>query len=494
MMGTRGGGAVIAIDQGTTNTKAILVDAAGAVIAKASAPLKSSYPKPGWAEQSADDIWVSVQSVIADVAKGREHEVSGLAIANQRETLVVWDAGTGNPIAPAILWQCRRTAKACERLIAEGKDPQVIEATGLSINALFPASKLAWVMENVTEATTLASQGRLRAGTVDSWLLYKLTGGSVFATDHSNASRTQLFNTGKLEWDEDLCRLFGAPSSVLAEVRPSDSRFGELNKDATALPAGVPILAMMGDSHAALYGHGVRAPGLVKATYGTGSSLMTLTPERVVSKNGLSSTIAWSNTDGVSYALEGNITVSAQAAAFAAEMLGLPDARALSDLAMSVPDSGGVIFVPALAGLGAPRWNDNVTGTISGMTLATSRAHIARATLEAIVLQITDVFSAMEKDIGGTLQGLLADGGASSNDTLMQLQADILDRPVTRSGQAEVGAIGVAAMARHSLDGSVSPLDASRVDFTPNKDRATEAWRDGVNRDWRALLARLIAN
>lgn len=494
MMGTRGGGAVIAIDQGTTNTKAILVDAAGAVIAKASAPLKSSYPKPGWAEQSADDIWASVQSVIADVAKGREHEVSGLAIANQRETLVVWDAGTGNPIAPAILWQCRRTAKACERLIAEGKDPQVIEATGLSINALFPASKLAWVMENVTEATTLASQGRLRAGTVDSWLLYKLTGGSVFATDHSNASRTQLFNTGTLEWDEGLCSLFGAPSSVLAEVRPSDSRFGEVVEGATALPAGVPILAMMGDSHAALYGHGVRAPGLVKATYGTGSSLMTLTPERVLSKNGLSSTIAWSDSVGVAYALEGNITVSAQAAAFAADMLGLPNAHALSELAKSVPDSGGVIFVPALAGLGAPHWNDNVTGTISGMTLATNRAHIARATLEAIVLQIADVFSAMEKDIGGVLQGLLADGGASSNDTLMQLQADILYRPVTRSGQAEVGAIGVAAMARHSLDGSVSPLDASRVDFTPNKDRATEAWREGVNRDWRALLARLIAN
>lgn len=486
-----GAGHVIAIDQGTTNTKAILVDGQGKVVAKASSPLKSSYPRPGWAEQSADDIWESVQTVIAAIVAAGVGEIVGIAIANQRETLVVWDAGTGKPVTPAILWQCRRTAKACEALIAAGHDPQVTEATGLSINALFPASKLAWVMQNVPEAAGLLAEGRLRAGTVDSWLLYNLTGGTVFASDHSNASRTQLFNTEKLGWDEGLCALFGVPSSVLPEPRPSDNRFGETAEGATELPAGVPILAMMGDSHAALYGHGVRAPGLVKATYGTGSSLMTLTGQRLMSGHGLSSTIAWSDRDGTAYALEGNITVSAQAAAFAATMLGLADARALSDLAQTVPDSGGVTFVPALAGLGAPHWNDDATGTISGMTLATTPAHVARATLEAIALQILDVFAAMEKDIGKPLAGLLADGGASSNDFLMQLQADLLDRPVSRSDQAEVGAIGAAAMALKVLGAVDSGGEEGRKAFQPGA--ATLADRQEILALWQQAIRRVKA-
>lgn len=492
MTGRSGGGSVIAIDQGTTNTKAILVDTSGNVIAKASAPVKSTYPRPGWAEQSAEDIWASVQSVIADIVGASESTIAGMAIANQRETLVTWDSLTGKPIAPAILWQCRRTTKACEGIIADGADPTVVEATGLSINALFPASKLAWVMEKIPEARVLSQEGRLRAGTVDSWLLYKLTGGKEFATDHSNASRTQLFNTGRLHWDDSLCDVFGVPRSALPEVRPSDGLFGEVAEGATALSSGVPILAMMGDSHAALYGHGVRTPGLVKATYGTGSSLMTLTQERVLSKNGLSATIAWSDSDGVAYALEGNITVSAQAAAFAADLLGIPDARALSGLAQTVADSGGVTFVPALAGLGAPHWDDNVSGTIAGMTLATTRAHVARATLDAITLQVADVFGAMERDIGGRLQGLLADGGATSNDFLMQLQSDVLDRPVTRSGQAEVGAIGVAAMALRRLTGESPHLDASTVEFSPRAEMAS--WRSAVTNDWKSLLSRLTAS
>ncbi|MBP1884111.1 FGGY-family carbohydrate kinase [Sinorhizobium mexicanum] len=483
-------GRVIAIDQGTTNTKAILVDGAGGIVAKASSPLKSTYPRPGWAEQSAEDIWASVRAVITDIVATGISDIRGLAIANQRETLVVWDAGTGSPIAPAILWQCRRTAQACEALIESGAGPAVVDATGLSINALFPASKLAWVMENVPAAKSLAAQGRLRAGTVDSWLLYRLTGGREFATDHSNASRTQLFNTDRLAWDESLCALFGAPLSALPEPKPSDSLFGHTVEGATALPAGVPILTMMGDSHAALYGHGVRAPGLVKATYGTGSSLMTLTPRRVMSRHGLSSTIAWSDRDGTVYALEGNITVSAQAAAFAATLLGLADTRALSDLAQTVPDSGGVTFVPALAGLGAPHWNDNATGTISGMTLASTPAHVARATFEAIALQIADVFSAMEKDVGTPLRGLLADGGASANDFLMRLQADILDRPVSRGDQAEVGAIGVATLARRSL-GMGSNGETEEIHrFAPGGMSAPE--RDGLLRNWARAVTQAI--
>lgn len=437
---------VLAIDQGTTNTKAVLVDESGAVLARASAALTTAYPQPGWAEQSAGDIWASVQAVIARVAEA--HGVpDAIAIANQRETLVIWDAATSAPICPAPIWQCRRTAEACARLIAAGHDAQVVEATGLGINPLFPASKLAWVLENVAGARELLAAGRLRAGTVDAWVLWNLTGGRAFATDHSNASRTQLFDTRALSFSADLAELFGADVGCLPEPRPSDSRFGETAAGTTVLPAGVPILAMMGDSHAALYGHGVRGPGPVKATYGTGSSLMTLTPGRRASSNGLSGTIAWTDRQGTAHALEGNITVSAQAAAFMARLLGVADAAALTELALTVPDSGGVSFVPALAGLGAPHWDDAATGTITGMTHGTLPAHLASAALDGIAQQIADVFEAMERDVGHPLTGLRADGGASGNAVLMQMQADLLGRPVETADVEEIGALGVAAMA-----------------------------------------------
>lgn len=460
---------ILAIDQGTTNTKALLIGADGTVRATASAPLKSAYPKPGWAEQSAVAIWDSVRAVITDiVAKVGSDEIAGVAIANQRESLVVWDAKSGEPLAPCILWQCRRTADRCAKLIADGQSPVVEERTGLAINPLFPASKLGWIMDHVPAAGALSKRGLLRAGTVDSWLLWNLTGGESFATDHSNASRTQLFNTAALGWDNELCDLFGAPRSALAETKSSDSLFGTIVAGATALPAGVPVLAIMGDSHAALYGHGIRAPGQVKATYGTGSSLMALTPGRIASQHGLSGTIAWSTGTGVSYAIEGNITVSAQAAAFMANMLGLPDAAALSDLAQKVPDSGGVTFLPALAGLGAPHWDDRAKGAIDGLTLGSKPAHVARATFEAIALQICDVFTAMEADIGAPLECLRSDGGASANGFLMQLQADLLGRKVLRSSRAEIGALGVAKMAFSTLGIDLEGQDDTGcTTFTP---------------------------
>ncbi len=484
---------ILAIDQGTTNTKAALVDGTGKIVAQASSPLTSTYPRPGWAEQSASDIWKSVQSVIGALApKPNARAIIGIAIANQRETLIVWDARTGQPLCPAILWQCRRSAAACAALHAEGKNSDVEAATGLSINPLFPASKLGWVMKNVPQASELAAKGNLRAGTVDSWLLWNLTGGTAFSTDHSNASRTQLFHTGKLSWDPNLCTLFGVPLSALATPLPSDTRFGETVEGATALPAGITILAMMGDSHAALYGHGVRAPGVVKATYGTGSSLMTLTPQRVTSRSGLSGTIAWSTqSEGVAYAIEGNITVSAQAAAFMATLLGLDNAAELSSLAQSVSDSNGVCFVPALAGLGAPHWNDDARGTVTGMTHSTQPAHLARAAFEAIALQIADVFAAMEQDIGVTLEGLKADGGASANDFLMQLQADVLDRPVTRGDVAEIGILGVSAMAFASagLLINLKPSEGSRHVFLPEMDGKS---RCALLDDWRLSLKRAM--
>ena len=448
---------VLSIDQGTTNTKAVLVNTSGEIIARASSPLTTTYPQNGWAEQSATAIWASVRAVIADlVAQKGATNIAAIAIANQRETLVTWDAETSQPIHPAILWQCRRTADTCAALIAQGHDPAVLAATGLGINPLFPASKLGWIIVHVREVKPLAAQGRLRAGTVDAWLLWNLTGGKSFATDHSNASRTQLFDTGNLAWSHDLCALFNAPIQALPQPLPSNSRFGT-TAETTALPAGIPILAMMGDSHAALYGHGIRHPGTVKATYGTGSSLMALTPQRTASTNGLSGTIAWTDRQGTAYALEGNITVSAQAAAFMASLLGM-DVQAPSDLAQTVPESAEAVFVPALAGLGAPHWDDRATGLVTGMTHGTTRAHLARAAFEAIALQIADVFTAMERDMAQPLTTLRADGGASANRFLMQLQADILQRPVLQSPVEEVGALGAAAMAFAGL-GHQMPLE-----------------------------------
>lgn len=476
---------VLAIDQGTTNTKALLIDDAGRVLARASAPLATQYPHPGWAEQSAADIWASVQSVIAQIVA-----VSGtpdaIAIANQRETLVLWDSATNTPVCPAPIWQCRRTADDCAALIASGHDRHVIEATGLGINPLFPASKLAWVLRNIPTARDLHARGRLRAGTVDSWLLWNLTGGAAFATDHSNASRTQLFDTRSLTFSADLGAIFGTPTDCLPAPLPSDSLFGRTAAGATALPPGVPIRAMMGDSHAALYGHGIRTPGAVKATYGTGSSLMTLIPARTASGHGLSGTIAWTDLHGTAYALEGNITVSAQAAAFMARLLGLPDSAALSDLAQTVPDAGGVVFVPALAGLGAPHWNDQARGTISGMVHSTTPAHLARATLDAIAHQIADVFAAMQSDLGHPLATLNADGGASVNAFLMQLQADLIGRPVHAAQEEAIGAIGAAAMAVASVKGPQFPPVPSTA-FQPT---ITANARSDARRLWASAIHR----
>jgi glycerol kinase len=477
---------ILAIDQGTTNTKAVLFDGDLNVVDRASVALASHYPADGWAEQSAEDIRDSVRDAIADIAGRHPGDIDALAIANQRETLVAWDAQTGRPLGPAILWQCRRTAADCAALEAAGHGPAVEAATGLGLNPLFPASKLGWVMRNWPEAAVLAEQGRLRAGTVDAWLVWTLTGGASFATDHSNASRTQLFDTASLRFSPDLCALFGAPPAALPEPRASDAAFGATAAGATALPAGVPILAVMGDSHAALYGHGIRAPGEVKATFGTGSSLMALTPGRIASKHGLSGTIGWTEGGRTRHAIEGNITVSAQAAAFVAQMLGLADAAALSALAQTVPDAAGVSFVPALAGLGAPHWDDAARGVVAGLSLGSTPAHLARATFEAIAHQVADVFEAMEQDVGGRLGALRADGGASGNDFLMQLQADLLGRPVIRSGIAEIGARGAAAMALGRLGRDAPPAAGEAREFAPTlpddaRESARTAWRRAVD-------------
>lgn len=478
---------ILAIDQGTTNTKALIVDGGGMILAAASVPMRVNYPQPGWAEQSASAIWDAVKHVIADVVAVVGTEIDALAISNQRETIVVWDASTGMPLAPAILWQCRRTTERCAAISAAGNGELVEDRTGLGIDPLFPAAKLAWLIENIEDVAAAAKAGQLRAGTVDAWLLWNLSGRAMHATDHSNASRTQLFNTRSLMWDDELGRIFGVPLDIMPRVMRSDSLFAEVGANITALRAGTPVHAMIGDSHAALYGQGRHSGGSVKATYGTGSSLMTPTARRVASRRGLSSTIGWSTHEGVTYALEGNISVSGQAVQFAAELLGRPDAASVAALAATVPDSNGVHFVPALVGLGAPHWVPSARGLIDGLSLGTKPAHVARAAVEAVAHQVADVFETMEADLGAPLGELSADGGASRNDMLMQFQADVIGRVVLRSEVSELSAVGAAMMAAHGLGRLAAPSPAPATRFQPAmpqsaRDALRDAWRRSIRR------------
>lgn len=439
---------VLAIDQGTTNSKALLIDEKGAVAASAAVPVPVSYPQPGWVEQSPRDLWTTLAQAIAGcIARaGEGTDIAAIGISNQRESVLLWDRASGEAIGPCVTWQCRRSAERIDRLREPSVEAMVAEKTGLALNPMFPAAKIGWLLDAYPEARAHAAAGQLCAGTVDAWLLFNLTGGTVHATDFGNASRTQLFNIATGEWDEDLCALFGVPVEILPAPMSSDFRFG-VTSGVGGLPAGIPIHAMLGDSHAALFGHAIRAPGEVKATYGTGSSLMTVTETPVLSASGLSTTIAWRRGARTTFALEGNISVSAQAAAWMVSFLGLKDVVELTELAETVETDGGVTVVPAFAGLGAPHWNDRARAAISGLSLATSRAEVARATLAAIALQIRDVFAAMEADLGHRLDRLSVDGGATHNDRLMQMQSDLLGRPVRRHEIAELSAAGAGVMA-----------------------------------------------
>jgi glycerol kinase len=440
-------GFVVAIDQGTTNTKALALDEEGRVAARHSVPTPVAYPRPGWVEQSGGEIWratiEALDGCLSALPDGSP--IAALGLANQRESVLLWRRSTGQPIGPCVTWQCRRSSDRIDRIRSREIEAAVVSQTGLGLDPLFPAAKIGWLIEAYPDAHALAEGGDLCAGTVDSWLLFNLTGGRVHATDAGNASRTQLFDIQRQQWSVELCQLFGVPVSILPKVEDSDASFGATSA-VGRLPRGIPIRTMMGDSHAALFGHGIRAPGAVKATYGTGSSLMTLTEAPLRSESGLSATVAWRRAGKVAYALEGNISVSAQAAAWMADLMGLPDVEALTALASSAGENQ-VCFVPALAGLGAPHWKDRARAALTGMSLKTSRADVARATLEAIALQIADVFAAMEQDLGKPLAMLSVDGGATRNDLLMQLQADLIGRPVKRIRVQELSAFGAGLMA-----------------------------------------------
>ena len=487
---------ILAIDQGTTNTKAVLVDHEGQPQARASGRMTVSTPQSNWVEQDPEEIWRSaLKAAMECMQRSPGVSVEGIAISNQRETVVVWDRRTGRALAPAIVWQCRRSEAICERLRAQGVEGELLARTGLGIDTLFSASKMSWLLENVAGLRARANAGEVCFGTVDSWLISKLTGGGVHACDASNASRTQLLNLASCDWDEELLRIFGVPRIALPEVRNSSGGFG-----GCAGVAGleleledVPIVSALGDSHAAMAGHGSYSPGTVKATYGTGSSLMTLLPGLADARRDVATTIAWSLGGVAQYALEGNIAMTGAGVAWVGEFLGLDEpVEGAVRLAGSVAGSEGVYFVPAMSGLGAPYWDGSAKGTIGGLTRTSRAAHLARAAVEAIAYQIGDVFEAMADAAGCDLPVLHADGAATRNEELMQFQADVLKRPVVRSDCEDLSALGAAWFGGLALGWWGSTAELERLpqkahSFAPGRptgeiDRMYAGWRTAVAR------------
>jgi glycerol kinase len=459
---------ILALDQGTTSSRAIVFDHDGAVRATAQKEFTQLFPNAGWVEHDPQEIWASQIGVAVEAlgrAQIRPADVAAIGITNQRETTIVWDRQTGVPIANAIVWQDRRTADYCERLKADGAAEAIQSKTGLLIDAYFSASKIRWLLDNVPGARERANAGALAFGTVDTWLLWKLTGHGTHITDVSNASRTMLFNIHTLRWDEDLLGLFDIPASMLPEVRTSSEVYGEISPSLGI--ERIPIAGIAGDQQAALFGQMCRKPGMSKNTYGTGCFLLQNIGSRPTpSRHQLVTTIAWKIGDRTEYALEGSVFIGGAVVQWVRDGLGLvrtaPD---IEPLAASVPDNGGVYLVPAFAGLGAPHWDPYARGAIVGITRGTTAGHIARAALESIAYQVSDLLDAMRADAGIALSELRVDGGAASNDTLLQFQADLLGVPVLRPAVIETTALGAAYLA------------GLAVGFWKSADELTGQWR-----------------
>jgi len=487
---------LLALDQGTSGSTALVVDAEGVVRARGYAELPQHYPEPGWVEHDPEDIWATMAEAAA-VALARAgiggREVAAVGITNQRETTVVWERATGAPIHRAIVWQCRRTAAACERLRAEGLEATVRERTGLVLDAYFSGTKIAWLLDHVPGARARAGRGELAFGTVDTWLLWKLTGGRVHATDVSNASRTLCLNLATVDWDAPMCAMLDVPHEVLPVVVDSAGVCGE-TVDLGWLPAGVPIAGIAGDQQAALFGQACFTAGAAKNTYGTGCFALLNTGDRpVASHHGLLTTLAWRIEGRTTYALEGAVFIAGAAVQWLRDGLGIiATAGETEALARSVGDTGGVYFVPAFVGLGAPYWDQRARGIIVGLTRGTTRAHLARAALEAIAYQSRDVLDAMAADAKASLGEVKVDGGAIANDFLCQFQADVLDATVARPAVIETTALGAAYLAGlgsglwRSLD-AVAERHAIDRHFTPSMDALARAegyagWRRAVER------------
>ncbi|HYF92951.1 MAG TPA: glycerol kinase GlpK [Symbiobacteriaceae bacterium] len=441
---------VLALDQGTTSSRALLFNQGGAVVAVSQQEFKQHYPQPGWVEHDAEEIWFTQLAVARDVlvrAGATWQEIAAIGITNQRETTVVWDKATGRPISPAIVWQCRRTADLCRDLRQAGWEQPVREKTGLVVDAYFSGTKAKWILDHVPGARERAARGEILFGTIDCWLLWKLSGGRVHATDYSNASRTMLFNIHELKWDDEILREFGIPAAMLPRVMPSSGIFGETAPDLFGGP--IPLAGVAGDQQAALFGQACFSSGMAKNTYGTGCFLLLNTGRQpVASSQGLLTTIAWGVDGQVEYALEGSVFIAGAAIQWLRDELGIiKEAAETEALAAGISDTGGVYLVPAFVGLGAPYWDAYARGTLVGMTRGTGRAQLARAALEAIAYQTRDVLDAMIRDSGLDLQSLRVDGGAARNSFLLQFQADILARPVQRPVNVETTAMGAAYLA-----------------------------------------------
>ena len=482
---------ILALDQGTSSSRAIVFDHEGNIRSTAQMEFTQYFPKPGWVEHNPMEIWSSEAAVIAEAITKigiNGKDIAGIGITNQRETTIVWDAETGEPVYNAIVWQDRRTSEFCDTL--RDKADFIREKTGLIIDAYFSGTKIRWILDNVPGAREKAEAGKLRFGTVDSWLVWQLTRGEVHVTDVSNASRTMLFNINTLEWDQELLDLLDVPASMMPEVRSSSEVYGVTKT--TLFAHEVPIGGIAGDQQAALFGQMCTEPGSVKNTYGTGCFLLMNTGEKpILSRNNLLTTVAWKIEDKVNYALEGSIFVGGSVVQWLRDGLGIiRSSSEIEALASTVEDNGGVYFVPALTGMGAPYWDQYAHGTICGITRGTTAAHIARAALEGIAFQTMDIVGAMEKDAGVKLSELKVDGGASRHNLMMQFQADVLDTSVIRPKVTETTAMGACYLAGlavgfwSSLDEIKAQWQAEHV-FTPSgADTAAlkAGWADAISR------------
>ncbi len=485
---------LIALDQGTTSSRAIIFDRKQNILGVAQKEFTQYYPQPGWVEHNATEIYSSIVSVMAEVLATcgmTAEDIAGIGITNQRETTIVWDRDTGTPVCNAIVWQCRRTAEYCEEIKRDAELTEYIRrSTGLLVDAYFSATKIRWILDNVPDARKKAEQGRLLFGTVDTWLVWKLTGGKVHVTDYTNASRTMLFNIETLRWDERICKALDIPMSMLPEVRGSSEVYGS----AQVLTGEIPICGIAGDQQSSLFGQSCFDKGQAKNTYGTGCFLLMNTgAERVESRNGLVTTVAAFTGDRVQYALEGSVFAGGAVIQWIRDELGL--IRSASDteyFARKVPDAGGVYLVPAFTGLGAPYWDMYARGILVGLTRGTSREHIIRAALESIAFQSADLMAAMEKDTGVALTELRTDGGASRNNFLMQFQADVLDKKVCRSAVGETTALGAACLAGLAVGvwkdvGELKDIWSPDRVFVPELDSLR---RERILRDWHRAVER----
>ena len=484
---------VMALDAGTTSNRCILFDKQGNICSVAQKEFTQYFPKPGWVEHDADEIWSTQLGVAVEAMSkiGAEAtDIAAIGITNQRETVIVWDKKTGEPVCNAIVWQCRRTAGFCDKLIAEGLEDMIRRKTGLKIDAYFSATKIKWILDHVEGARQRAERGELLFGTVETWLIWKLTKGKVHVTDYSNASRTMLFNINTLQWDEDILKLLDIPVTMLPEVKPSSCIYGE--SDPSYFGGSIPIGGAAGDQQSALFGQTCFQPGEAKNTYGTGCFLLMNTGEKpVFSDNGLLTTIAWGLDGKVNYALEGSIFVAGAAIQWLRDEMRLIDSSEDSEyMANKVPDTNGCYVVPAFTGLGAPHWDPYARGTIVGITRGVNKYHVIRATLESLAYQVNDVLKAMEADAGITLSSLKVDGGASANNLLMQIQSDIIQAPVHRPKCVETTAMGAAYLAGLAVGYWASKEDVIKnwaIDrvFAPQieaeeRDKKVKGWNKAV--------------